>query len=84
MHCAQWVQVLHAGRALEYGQARADLDQHKVQRFGHVRVGQLAAQQALHDLQAGFARDLLGVGHTGAGPGIHACAHLAFLDQPGL
>jgi hypothetical protein len=84
MHRAQWVQVLHAGRALKNGQARADLDHHEVQRLGHVCVRQLARQQALHDLQARFSRYLLWACHTGADPGIHACAHVALPGQPGL
>ena len=48
------------------------------------RADRLARQKALHDLQARLARHLLRAGHTGADPGIHACAHVALLGQPGL
>jgi hypothetical protein len=64
--------------------AFTDFDQHKIQGFGNAGVRQLAAQQPLHDLQAGFARNLVRAGYAGASACIEALAHDTFLGQPAV
>ena len=56
-------------RALEHAMTLVDLDQAVVQRVQDVRVGQLATQQRLHELQAAAALELVGVGDAGLGAG---------------
>jgi hypothetical protein len=81
VHGAQRVHVIQTRVPLKNGLAFADFDQHKVQGFGNAGVGQLAAQQALHDFQAGFAGHLVRAGHTRASAGIQALAHDTLLGQ---
>jgi hypothetical protein len=69
MHRAQRVVVHQLRHALEHGPALLDLHQPVVQRVHDVRVGQLAGQHGLHDLQPALAPHLVGTGHAGCGAG---------------
>ena len=84
VHRAQRVHVVQAWRALKNGLAGADLDEHKVECFGDAGVGQFAAEQALHDLQAGFACHLILACHAGTSTCIQPLADFFFLGQPSL
>jgi hypothetical protein len=84
VHGAQWVHVVPARRALKDGLACADFHQGEVQRLGDAGVGQLAAEQALHDFQAGFAGHLVRAGHTRACASLQALAYHLLLGQPGF
>jgi hypothetical protein len=72
--------------ALEHRLALVHLHQRVVQRLHDVRVGQLAGQHGLHDLQPALALQLLRAGHAGHGAGCRGvAAHgFEFLDPRGL
>ena len=84
VHRTQRVHVVQAWGTLKNGLACADLDEHKVECFGDAGVGQFAAEQALHDLQAGFACHLILACHAGTSTCIQPLADFFFLGQPSL
>jgi hypothetical protein len=72
MHRSQGIEQMRPGLALEDGVAVTDLDEAKGQRLGNRRRRQLAVDQGLHELPAGYCRDRFGLGDVGAGGGCRA------------
>ena len=74
--------MLRARCALEHGAAQRSLHDGEVQRLGNRRIRNVALQHGQHHLQAGFAGNLGGQGHAGAGTGLQTLAYGGFFGDP--